>query len=289
MLDARTRAKISGTAHITAGMRTLGRLTDGEAANADYLADRFLLREQRSWTWAPKLSRWVIERVMPGGFGYFNARTRYFDDVLLQAAERGLDQLVVLGAGFDSRSLRFARQLGSARVFEVDRPEVLEIRAERLRALQPNPNAVAVPIDFERDDLAQLLTERGFVARGVRSLFFWEGVTYYLPDSAVDSVLACVASICEAPSGIVFDYVTRAFYQGDVRSYGAKQLAHGWRSMGNANRSGVADVQALVQPHGFRLREELDPAALERRYLSRLPGGPRKVWGVVRIAHVERI
>jgi methyltransferase (TIGR00027 family) len=288
MLDARTRANISGTAHLTAGMRTLGRLTDGEAANADYLAERFLLRDQRSWTWAPRFSRFMFERLVPGAFGYFNARTRYFDDVLRQEAAHGLDQLVVLGAGFDSRSLRFAAQLGAARVFEVDRPEVLKTRAERLRDVPQNSQAVAVPIDFERDDLAKVLLAHGFVARGVRSLFLWEGVTYYLPESAVEAVLSHVAALSEAPSSIVFDYVTQSFYEGDLRGHGAKQLAYGWRSLGNVNRSGVADVHALSAAHGFRVREELDPVALEQRYLHALPGGPRRVWGVLRIAHAQR-
>jgi methyltransferase (TIGR00027 family) len=194
-----------------------------------------------------------------------------------------------LGAGFDSRSLRFAQQLGAARVFEVDRPEVLQTRAERLRGVPQNPHAVAVPIDFEHDDLAQVLLGHGFVARGVRSLFLWEGVTYYLPDSAVDAVLARVASLTEPGSSLVFDYVTRAFFEGDVRGHGARQLAYGWRRLGNVNRSGVTDVHALLAPHGFRVREELVPDALERRYLRALPGGPRKAWGVMRIAHAERL
>ena len=289
MLDARTRANISSTAHLTAGMRTLGRLTDGDAANADYLADRFLLLEQRTWMWAPRISRFFAERMVPGAFGYFNARTRYFDDVLLAEAARGLDQLVVLGAGFDSRSLRFASQLGAARVFEIDRPEVLATRAERLRGLSPNPNACAVPIDFEHDDLAEVLLAHGFASRHARSLFLWEGVTYYLPDSAVESVLARVASLTEAGSGIVLDYVTREFFEGDMRGHGAKQLAYGWRVAGNVNRSGVADVHALVNAHGYRVLEELGPAELEQRYLRSLPGGPRRVWGVLRIAHVARV
>jgi methyltransferase (TIGR00027 family) len=288
MPDAKTRANVSSTAHLTASMRTLGRLTDGDAANADHFAERFLLPYQRLWMQAPRLSRWLIERFVPGAFGYFNARTRYFDDVLRQELTQGLDQLVVLGAGFDSRSLRFAAQLGAARVFEVDRPEVLATRAERLRAVTPNPNAVAVPIDFERDSLSAVLTAHGYVPRGARSLFLWEGVTYYLPEEAVDAVLASVASLTEAGSGIVFDYVTRRFFEGDEREYGAAQLAYGWRSLGNVHRSGVEDVAVLLEPHGFCVRAELDPRELERRYSSQLPGGARKVWGVMRIAHAIR-
>lgn len=288
MLDARARAKVSETAHLTAGMRTLGRLSDGAQANADYLADRFLLPYQRSWLWSPRFSRWLFERTLPGAYGYFNARTRYFDAVLEGEAAQGLDQLVVLGAGFDTRSLRFAPQLKAARVFEVDRPEVLATRAQRLASLPVNSNASAVPIDFEHDDLAQLLSAHGLVTRGARSLFLWEGVSMYLPEAAVAAVLASVAALSEAGSSIVFDYVTRAFFQGDVSGHGAAQLARGWRRMGNVNRSGVASVAGLVAPHGFRVLEELGPDELERRYLSQLPGGPRKAWSDVRIAHCAR-
>jgi hypothetical protein len=103
------------------------------------------MRDQRSWTWTPRLFRWMWERSMPGAFVYFNARTRYIDEVLLREAAQGIDQLVVLGVGFDSRSLRFAPQLGAARVFEVDRPEVLARRAERLRGISQNPHAVGRP------------------------------------------------------------------------------------------------------------------------------------------------
>jgi methyltransferase (TIGR00027 family) len=288
MLDERTRTNISNTAHLTAGMRALGRMTDGAEANADHLAERFLLPYQRTCLWSPRLTRWFCERFMPGSYGYFNARTCYFDAVLEQEAARGLDQLVVLGAGFDTRSLRFAPQLKAARVFEVDRPEVLATRAERLAAVPVNPHAVAVPIDFAHDDLTQVLSAAGVVARGKRSLFLWEGVTYYLPEAAVDGVLASVAALSEAGSSIAFDYVTRSFFEGDVRGHGAKQLAHGWRNLGNVNSSGVASVVQLVSRHGFRVLEEVGPSELERRYLSQLPGGPRKVWGVMRIAHCAR-
>jgi hypothetical protein len=60
-------------------------------------------------------------------------------------------------------------------------------------------------------------------------------------------------------------------------------------NLGNAHCSGVANVQALLQPHGLVLREELDPRAMEQRFLSPLPEGPRKVWGAVRMAHAARL
>jgi len=144
----RAKANVARTAHLTAWARALGRLTAGEAANGDYLAGRVLLPYQRALNRAPKLARWLLERGLPGAFGYFNARTQYFDEVLLQEARAGVEQVVILGAGFDSRSIRFSDAMRTARVFEVDMPEVLSLRTERLVGNENTPaSAIAVPID----------------------------------------------------------------------------------------------------------------------------------------------
>jgi methyltransferase (TIGR00027 family) len=286
---AAVKENIAGTAHLTAWMRTLARASCGQdAANADYLAARFLLPMQRLTLRAPRASRWLVERVMPGAMGYFNARTRYFDDVLRHEATRGIDQLVLLGAGFDTRPVRFARELGTARVFEVDMPQVLHLRRLQLQTLQSS-HCVPVPIDLARDNLASELCKHGFEITGKRTLFLWEGVTYYLYPSAVDEVLADIGALSSPGSSLVFDYVTLAFHAGDHSGYGAKNLAGGWKQLGNVNRSGVADAALLLRPHGLRVREELGAQELSLRYLTNLPGGALRPWEPLRIAHAERV
>src|SRR6185503_6666886 len=112
MRVTRGQANVARTAHVTAWVRTIGRLTaGGDAANGDHLAERFLLPYQRGLSRVPNVTRWLIEKLLPGAFGYFNARTQYFDAVLLQEIDSGLEQLVILCAGFDSRPLRFGAQL----------------------------------------------------------------------------------------------------------------------------------------------------------------------------------
>jgi methyltransferase (TIGR00027 family) len=282
------KANVARTAHLTAWFRALGRLTTGEAANGDYLAGRVLLPYQRALTRTPKLTRWLLERGLPGAFGYFNARTQYFDEVLVQEARAGLEQVVILGAGFDSRSIRFSDTLGAARVFEVDMPEVLAVRTERLfESRQATASVIEVPIDFEHDDLGKALRERGY-GSGARTLFLWEGVTYYLPENAVNAVLSLVASNSGPGSSILFDYVTRAFVDGDYSTYGARRLADGWRRLGNVNRFGVDDIAAFVRPTGLSVRSDIDAGELERRYLCSLPGPRVRPWGCMRIAHATR-
>jgi len=284
----RAKANVARTAHLTAWARALGRLTAGEAANGDHLAAAALLPYQRALNRVPGFARWLLERGLPGAFGYFNARTRYFDDVLLQETREGLEQVVILGAGFDSRSLRFPDALRHVRVFEVDMPEVLALRTERFVGGQPTlPSAVAVPIDFEREDLGQVLSQRGY-ASTARTLFLWEGVSYYLPEDAVRAILLLVARRSGQGSSILFDYVTRAFVDGDYSSYGSRRLADGWRRLGNVNRFGVDDIVAFTRPIGLNVRTDIDAAALERRFLSSLPGPRTRAWGCMRIAHAQR-
>jgi methyltransferase (TIGR00027 family) len=288
MSPTRAKTNVARTAHLTAWVRTLGRLTAGDQANADHLAERFLLPYQRVLNRVPHAARWLLERGLPGAFGYFNARTQYFDAVLLQESQLGLEQLVVLGAGFDSRSIRFAAPLRGVRMFEVDMPQVLSVRSERLVGVQaPAMPPIAVPIDFEHEDLGAALSARGY-ASDARTLFLWEGVTYYLPETAVHAVLSTVAAHSGAGSGILFDYVTQAFFEGDHTGYGSERLADSWRRLGNVNRSGIGDVAAFVEPHRLQLQSDVDARELERRYLQSLPGRALKAWGAMRIAHAAR-
>jgi methyltransferase (TIGR00027 family) len=239
MTDERAKLNVARTAYLTAWARALGRQIAGDAANRDYLAERVLLPYQRVLCVWPRLGVWLLERVLPGALGYFNARTQYFDDVLLREAREGLAQVVVLGAGFDSRSLRFSTQLGSAKVFEVDMAEALTLRAERLFRGERTP-AVPVSVDFEHDDLTTSLHDHGYVA-AARTFFLWEGVSYYLPVDAVTAILRVVAAQSGCRSSILFDYVTRAFVEGNHETYGARQLARGWRRLGDVNFAGWSE------------------------------------------------
>jgi methyltransferase (TIGR00027 family) len=291
----RAKANVARTAHVTAWARSLGRLTAGDVANGDYLADRALLPLQAALIRVPRLSRWLLEQGAPGALGYFNARTRYFDDVLLEEARVGLEQVVILGAGFDSRSIRFSDALRTARVFVVDMPQVLALRAERLLPIQQTPDrqatqpAIAVPIDFEHEDLGEAMRRHGYVS-AARTLFLWEGVTYYLPVEAVRAVLSFVASESGPGSSVLFDYVTKAFVDGDHSGYGARRLADGWRRLGNVNRWGMddADIVAFAGSLGLRVRSNIDAGELERRYLSQWPSPRVRAWGCMRVAHAIR-
>jgi methyltransferase (TIGR00027 family) len=165
-------------------------------------------------------------------------------------------------------------------------PAVLALRAEKLLRREKTA-AVAVAVDFEHDDLGAALDSQGYVATA-RTFFLWEGVSYYLPAEAVTAVLRLVATHSGPGSGILFDYVTRKFVDGDHSTYGARELARGWRRLGDVNRFGVDDVAAFAASRGLCVRSDVDADELARRYLQGSRGLGLKPWGCMRVAHARR-
>jgi methyltransferase (TIGR00027 family) len=133
-------------------------------------------------------------------------RTKGFDEALLDAVQNGATQVVVLGAGFDSRAYRFQSQLGNVRVMEVDYGPTQAYKRQRLgETLELIPSNVSfVPMDFTKDNLLEQLRNAGY-SEQQNTFFLWEGVTYYLPESAVKDTLHFVRDHSASGSRIAFD------------------------------------------------------------------------------------
>lgn len=136
-------------------------------------------------------------------------RTRFIDDALERAIAGGATQVAILGAGFDSHAYRCRELLAGVSVFEVDRPVTQALKRQRVDEVLGGPpdNLTYVPIDFQHEDLREVLTRHGYDT-AKRTFFVLEGVTMYVPE---DSVRATFAFVAGHPPGssIVFDFVSR--------------------------------------------------------------------------------
>jgi methyltransferase (TIGR00027 family) len=155
---------------------------------------------------ADSVTREVEQRLSGTAMRIFVAvRTRFAEDALAAAFERGVRQLVVLGAGLDTYAYRGTLR-DRLRIFEVDHPATQAWKRERLaEAAIPLPESLSfAPIDFERDTLAGGLAAAGFDP-AQPTFFIWLGVVPYLPEEAVWATLGFIASL---PNGahVVFDY-----------------------------------------------------------------------------------
>ncbi|HUI87907.1 MAG TPA: class I SAM-dependent methyltransferase [Anaerolineales bacterium] len=150
------------------------------------------------------------QRHASGDLGFIVARCRYMDDLLSEELDHGIQQLVILGAGFDSRAYRFGSLKDGVKVFEVDHPATQKNKLKKLKGIFGPHGLPAyltfVPVDFSRDNLAACLTEGGY-SEQLKALFIWEGVTPYLDARSVDGTLSFIANHSVPGSTIVFDYM----------------------------------------------------------------------------------
>jgi methyltransferase (TIGR00027 family) len=140
------------------------------------------------------------------------ARSRIAEDALSGAVERGIQQVVILGAGLDTFALRSPHGARQIRIYEVDHPATQAWKRQRLAEAQLAfpPWLVLVPVDFEREDLGEMLAGAGF-QQNSPAFFTWLGVVPYLTQDAIGRTLDYMASIRN--SEVVFDYMEphRAF------------------------------------------------------------------------------
>jgi methyltransferase (TIGR00027 family) len=148
-----------------------------------------------------------IDHRWPGPRPSGVVRTRLIDDFLQRAVGDGCTQLLLLGAGYDTRARRLAAA-ASTTVFEVDHPST---QARKRKALGPagentRENIHYIPLDFERDALPPALQLAGFDT-AQRSCVVWEGVFSYLTPEAIDLTLASLVEVCAPRSQVVLTYV----------------------------------------------------------------------------------
>lgn len=194
-------------------------------------------------------------------------RTRFGEDALAAAVERGVRQLVVLGAGLDTYAYRSPWR-DRLRIFEVDHPATQAWKRRRLEdAAIPIPDSLTfAPVDFERQTLAAGLMAGGFDP-AQETFFTWLGVVPYLTEEAVWSTLGFIASL---PNGahVVFDYSdppaslpaeTRIGHES--RAQHVAELGEAWLSYFEA-----AELRAQLMALGFSEVEDLGPSQIAARY-----------------------
>jgi methyltransferase (TIGR00027 family) len=184
----------------------------------DHLADRMLPLGAKLFVrlLRPRSIRdWVVqasERSNPGIWGGLLSRKRYIDEQLL-AARSGMEALVNLGAGLDTRLYRLPA-LSGLPAWEIDQRENIERKASRLRkALGAIPgNVRLVSVDFDREDLGAALSREGYSV-SKRAFFIWEAVSQYLTEQGVRASFDFLSRAARG-SRLAFTYVRKDFLDG---------------------------------------------------------------------------
>jgi methyltransferase (TIGR00027 family) len=258
----------------------------------DQLAKHFLGLRYRLVTGMlphPLLKR-MIDLTAPGSYCFTIARTRHFDEILISEIRNGIEQVVLLGAGYDSRAFRFQGELRGNRIFEIDHPGT-QARKKRIvdTVLKKSPtNLSYISVDLNQQSFQTALANHGF-SRDKKTLFLWEGVSYYLPQPVVEGVLDFVSS-CAPGSSIVLDYATKAFVKGDTSTYGGRQVAKWLKRIREPFLFGLdaGDTEGFMAKHKLKIVSDLGPEELEKCYLQTKSGlCLGKTLGHVRMVHAK--
>jgi methyltransferase (TIGR00027 family) len=203
-----------------------------------------------------------------------------------------LTQLLLVGAGFDTRAIRFESVLEDAKVYELDAPSTqgAKVRQYARRGVSVPRNLVFVPIDFEKERMEDRLHEVGFSPEA-RTLVIAEGVVQYLRPEAVYATLQALHNVLGEGSKVVFDYAHASVLGGSDATYGQAGITKGAERFGESWQFGLekAEVGPLLAKYGLRLLEIQSPEDLEQRYFRDAAGRVMgRVNGTQSIALAER-
>jgi len=269
--------KTSKTAFFNALHRAIAsKLYQNEILGQDYLAEYFLPGYYRfflKFKFIQNNTKQKLDTAFPGLNAYVTARTAFFDQLFLSALKEKVPQIVILGAGYDSRSYRFTKFSGNTRIFELDLPMAQNRKKKCLKnaGIEVPENVTYVPADLNKTTLNQALESVGYQSNK-RTLITWEGVSYYLDPESVEKTLTFFSSIPQKHSLLAFDYMISLDEENIGDYFGAESFI---QSMQNAHADEAilfslkeGEINDYLEQKGLHLLEHLDSKEIEKRFLT---------------------
>ena len=225
----------------------------------------------------------LMEKGFPGVRGGL-CRKCYINDRLIEAVDSGFDTVVILGSGLDTRAYNIP-QLSSLPVYEVDLPQTITYKKNKLRELYGAVPAHVrlVPMDFDKQVLEKALKGYGY-STDQKSFYIWEGVMQYISEPAVRTVFKFLAKV-KPGSRIVFTYITRDFIDGG-NLHGLDRLSKQTRSMWHFGLQ-PTQIDPFIEEYGWKVIEQVGAEEYRQRYLKPL-GRTESVMEIERAVVAER-
>jgi methyltransferase (TIGR00027 family) len=294
MCARRIESTASRTADMTCGCRAMSFYERNPLyKSSDWVAPKLLPGKMQPLV-KIGLTRMILRKVMgpQGVYEWVIARTRYIDAALLRACKESFSQVLLFGAGFDSRGVRFKSELKGMKLFELDAPTTQSMKVEqfRLREVQVPPNVIFVPINFETESVEEKLTQSGFVLNQ-RTLVILEGVLQYLNPEAVNATFTTIRTMVGGRSRIIFDYAYGSVLRGEGKVYGQERMIDGVNRFGESWQFGLdeTEVKGFLQKYDMILVDQKSPKELEELNFKGVDGVIRaRINGTQGIAAAER-
>ena len=269
-------AKPSETAFFAALRRALANKdSNNEKFGPDFLAEYFLPSHFRFFFKFKKIRENTKDKLnafLPGLNEYMIARTVYFDRLFVDAIKKEFPQIVLLGAGYDTRAYRFAELNKSTKVIELDADPTQNWKKKCLKKAKIDmpENVTLAPINFNTESLKDVLEKAGYDP-AKKTLFIWEGVSYYLESESVDATLGFVKESAHPESIIAFDYVVPLTVENE-NAFGVKKFFESMKKE-HEDESLVfsideGKIETFLEERGLKVIEHLNNEQIEQKLLT---------------------
>ncbi len=206
-----------------------------------------------------------------GIYPYIIARTKYMDAVYERALANRVDQIVILGAGFDTRAIRFPVVEGHTLIYEFDAKHTQQTKLNLY-----HQNNIPVPvnvkfeaIDFVKESLSERLDAIGF-PKNKRCLFLMEGLSMYLEPEAIHATFQTMTERMGPTSRVAFDYIYADVLRHEKQHYGETEVMKSVSGVNEAWRFGLEKntIEPFLSHYNLRLVEHLSAKDIEDRYFK---------------------
>jgi len=276
MTNKSVEQKPSETALFAALRRTIAHKEfRNEKFGPDDLAEYFLPPHFRFFLRFTKIrenTKNKLNDALPGLNEYMIARTAYFDRLFVDALDNEIRQIVLLGAGYDTRAYRFNQSNRGTKIFELDITPTQDRKKKCLKKARIDiPQHVRfVPINFKEESLKDVLEKAGYEDQA-KTLFLWEGVSYYLDAESVDVTLDFVSHTSHQESAIAFDYTISLSEKNLNDYYGVREFAQTMKEH-HANEELMfsideGKIESYLEQRGLKKLDHLDNGEIERTFL----------------------
>ena len=272
-LKCRIESTTSRTAEMTCLSRACSALeTNHYYKSNDYIAPLLLPSGLRPFLHISLARRLFTKVAAPKGiYEYVIARTKYIDAVFRQALAEKFDRILIFGAGFDTRALRFQDAIENTRVFELDvsATQQAKIGQYQKRHLAVPPSLTFISIDFDKESLSMKLDEAGFCKQR-RGLFILEGLVMYLQPKSVDETFHVIRDYAGEGSRVVFDYIYASVLRKEGIYYGETGIVQTVSDAGEQWHFGIekGQIEEFLARYAMQLIDHKDAKDLEQAYFS---------------------
>lgn len=237
----------------------------------DYLANLFIWPVFKLMIKFNFVRRLIQKKLPYGIYESIITRTKYIDEVFSKAIKNGFEQIIIFGAGFDTRAIRLIKGDANIKIWEIDQPQTQSVKIQQYKNkhISINPNNIYISLDLNNMSFEGALNKTGF-KKDKKTLFIMEGLLMYLDTNSVDALFKEIDELGCKGSEVVFDYIYSSYTEGKKKEKGGPSAKEIVEKIDERWRFGIEEekIENFLKDKHLKLVEQLNGQDLNKRYFK---------------------